>query len=377
MKRLVLIIALGVLGAVAAEVSADLCAKCSKQPRQGAIAKCGKCPGPVLGKGYKICRKCSAKQRQCQKCLTRISIKPAPTKRPVVDTPANVIVLSEQDNGRTITPRLGQRIIVRLAGNPTTDHSWSVSPIKGGSVRQISRLSYGPPGPGAMDGAGGVYTASFKGVRNGRSVLTMVYKRSRDRKAKPVKTFTVTIAVGGVKALSPKTARLARLLKEDIAKFTLDIRYSGPQDKPFYQLTLRVPIVKDKRSAFQPAAQLSQAAAKKIIDHLAADGFFDRATETTLASVLMPKGPAYSMFVSGAKGRQFYEPIGWDLKMLARLDALAKTLDGDPARKMALLLGRLSGLRKKWQADAKKPAKLKPSPPKRKRNAQLQDVTVP
>jgi hypothetical protein len=73
----------------------------------------------------------------------------------------------------------------------------------------------------------------------------------------------------------------------------------------------------------------------------------------------------------------FYEPIGWDLKMLARLDAMAKVLDEDAARKMALLLDRLSGFRKEWQKNAKKPAKAKPHPSKRGRNAKLRGVQVP
>ena len=40
--------------------------------------------------------------------------------------------------------------------------------------------------------------------------------------------------------------------------------------------------------------------------------------------------------------------------MLKRLDALRAVLDGDAAKKMDLLLGRLSGLRKAWtEADKK------------------------
>ncbi|MDP6047557.1 MAG: hypothetical protein QGG25_18245 [Phycisphaerae bacterium] len=136
----------------------------------------------------------------------------------------------------------------------------------------------------------------------------MKYKQSGQKNIKNVKTFTLTLAVGAGNALSPKTARRARILNRDVAKFTLDIRYFGPQDKPLYQLTLRVPIIKDRRSTFWPAAQLSQTAAKEVIDHLAADGFFDRAKDITLASVELPKGPAYTMFASGGGGCSCMSP---------------------------------------------------------------------
>jgi len=280
--------------------------------------------------------------------------------------------LTAADSGRTVASRVGQRITVRLAGNPTTDYSWSVASLKGSAVRQEGKLTFSPPGPGAMDGAGGVYTATFKAVRNGRAALTMEYKKD----AKPARTFTLTIAVGArpSTAVSKKAATLVRLFKADIARFTLDIRYFGPKDKPYNQLALCAGKMKDRHSRSWPAAQLTANAARKVIDHLAADGFFDRAKNITLATVEMPKGPAYTLMVSGANGQQFYESIGWDPKMLARLDALAEVLDGDAAKKMPLLLSRLSGLRKKWQEDAAKGAKGKR---KRKRNAQLRGVTVP
>ena len=297
---------------------------------------------------------------------------PPPSKRRPAAPPVKLTALTVKDSGRTITPRVGQRITVRLAGNPTTGYSWSVASITGSAVRQAGKISYkASPAPRRMVGSGGFSVATFKAVRNGRAVLTMEYKRPWEKK-KPIRTFTVTIDVGGGKALSPKAARLAKLFKDNVTRFSLDVRYFGPQDKPYYQLTLRVPILKDRRSAFWPAAQLLPTAARKVIDHLAADGFFDRARDITLASVAMPKGPAYVLLVSGPGGQQFYEPIGWDLKMLARLDALAKVLDGDAAKKMALLLGRLSGFRRQWLKDAERPTKVKP--PLRSRKGRLLDA---
>ena len=149
-------------------------------------------------------------------------------------------------------------------------------------------------------------------------------------------------------AVSRRAAALAKLFKANITNFTLNIRYFGDQDKPFYQLTLRVPRMKDQRRPFWPAAQLNANAARKVIDHLASDGFFNRAIDISRFRIQMPAGPAYTFWLSGPQGTQLYEHIGWGLPMLKRLDALAKTLDGDAAKKMTLLLGRLSGHRKEW-----------------------------
>jgi len=43
------------------------------------------------------------------------------------------------------------------------------------------------------------------------------------------------------------------------------------------------------------------------------------------------------------------EDLGWGLPMLRRLDALRTMLDGDAAKEMEFLLGRLSGLRAQWE----------------------------
>ena len=148
--------------------------------------------------------------------------------------------------------------------------------------------------------------------------------------------------------LSAKAVKLAGLFKGAAANFTLNIRYFGEQDKPYYQLTIRVGELKDKRKPFWPAAQVSQAGAKKIIDHLAGDGFFDRAMDITRVRMRPPVGPVYTFWLSGPTGVQLYENIGWKMPMLKRLDALAKGLEGGASRQMALLLGRLSGHRKAW-----------------------------
>ena len=158
---------------------------------------------------------------------------------------------------------------------------------------------------------------------------------------------------GGPK-LDAKTTQHVAKLNAAWAAFTLDLRYFGEQGKPFYNLTLRVPQVKDKRRAFSPAVQLTKKQVLAIIDHLAKDGYLRRAGNQANKDLMAPRGPTYGLFVRGPNALELYEFLGWDLKMLRRLDALCTVLDGDAAAKMDLLIGRMTGLRKQWQAAEQK-----------------------
>jgi hypothetical protein len=154
--------------------------------------------------------------------------------------------------------------------------------------------------------------------------------------------------------LDAKTAERVKLLKADWKKFTLSLRYFGESGKPFYNLTLRVPQIKDDRPTFWPAAQLNEKQATAIIDHLVKDGYLRRAGNQAKKDLKAPAGPTYGLFVRGPRGLELYEFLGWDLKMLKRLDALNAVLSGEARKKMDLLLGRLSGYRRHWETEKKK-----------------------
>jgi hypothetical protein len=84
---------------------------------------------------------------------------------------------------------------------------------------------------------------------------------------------------------------------------------------------------------------------------LGADGFLDRADDLQSNVKLPPPTmPGYTLTVA-TKGLQLRQDLGWGLPMLRRLDALRTMLDGDAAKEMDLLLGRLSGLRAQWEKE--------------------------
>jgi len=165
-------------------------------------------------------------------------------------------------------------------------------------------------------------------------------------------------AFNGVQAgLRPAKVRLddlaarAKELKANLDDFELYLAYHGQQLKPFYAviLTRRKVHGSDRDNSFVRRVQISEAEAVRIIDHLAAEGALGRARDLRNKPKLpLPGGPTYLLEVGNAAAT-FCEDLGWDLAMLKRLDGLRAVLEGDAAKAMDLLLGRLSGLRAQWE----------------------------
>jgi hypothetical protein len=153
---------------------------------------------------------------------------------------------------------------------------------------------------------------------------------------------------------SPAQER-AQQLQATVEKFELNLWPSLRQvEKPFYSLTLTVAPVpgEDRSNPFVRRVQITKEQAGKIIDHLAASGLLGA------AAVLDPRAltkrafrEGYALTLPLAEVRTFENRLGWNLKMLERLDALRTVLDGDAAKAMDLLLGRMSGLRQQWQKE--------------------------
>ncbi len=109
---------------------------------------------------------------------------------------AEPIVLTEADAGRTIEATVGQEIVIRLKGNPTTGFRWAVGPIEGEALEQKGEVAYEGPAR-ALPGAGGTFIARFKAVEQGEATVAMCYARPWDVDHEPAKTFDVTVKVAG------------------------------------------------------------------------------------------------------------------------------------------------------------------------------------
>ena len=149
--------------------------------------------------------------------------------------------------------------------------------------------------------------------------------------------------------LAPK--RKAQL-KAGAKSFRLDLLYHGDQDKPYYRLTLSVPVVPQLAiDPFHPIVQITEEEAAKVIDQLAVEGFLEQAKETAPGKVA-DKQPCYTLSVR-AEAVQYSENLGWGLPMYRRLEGIRAVLPGNAAKSMDLLLARLEGHRKEWVAEQK------------------------
>lgn len=149
-----------------------------------------------------------------------------------------------------------------------------------------------------------------------------------------------------------KAKERAEALKGNPKEFQLQLLYHGPQDKPSYNLTLSVePVDQLASDPFHPKVRIDEEQATKIINHLAKEGFLDQATDPRVEKKAPLTTPGYSLTVNG-KDLMWRAELGWDLKMLKRLDELQATLDGKAAEAGKTLIARLGGYRRDWEKAA-------------------------
>jgi hypothetical protein len=147
-----------------------------------------------------------------------------------------------------------------------------------------------------------------------------------------------------------KQVERAAALNAAAKSFRLDLAFRGEQDKPYYGLTLSVPVVPQLTiDPVHPVVQITEEEAVKLISHLAADGFLEQAKDELPAKP--PAGPCYTLTVraSGKAGPVvYYEDLGWGAPMLKRLDGIRGALIGKAGEATNSLLARLAGHRKEW-----------------------------
>jgi hypothetical protein len=180
-----------------------------------------------------------------------------------------------------------------------------------------------------------------------------------DPAAKPSRAIAAALGLGPARQSLPELLA-AGSLRNGIDRFTLDLRYVGPQDKPFYQITLMVQPVQDAAAdEFYPAVQITAEQAGQLIDHLLETGFFARSDDIAHKRMPIPKMPCYTLWVGGGseeRMHQFFEDLGWGWGMMAKLEALRPVMEGDSGAALDKLLGRLAGFRPAWAASTR-PAK--------------------
>ncbi len=108
------------------------------------------------------------------------------------ETTGTIMVVTEADDGTTVSIAKGQELSVQLPANPSTGYSWVAS-----DTPQFLALQGEPTfetgAPDGVVGAGGTQTTVFVATATGTGKLMMDYVRPWESGVKPEKTFSVTI----------------------------------------------------------------------------------------------------------------------------------------------------------------------------------------
>jgi inhibitor of cysteine peptidase len=100
--------------------------------------------------------------------------------------------LTAADNGKTVEVRAGDQLTIVLEGNPSTGYTWEAKDLDANMFQQVGETEFKSSNPG-LTGAGGTLTLTFKALKTGTSMLTLVYHRPWEATAEPQSTFEITV----------------------------------------------------------------------------------------------------------------------------------------------------------------------------------------
>ena len=103
----------------------------------------------------------------------------------------NIVNLTAIDNGTAVEVALGGNVMLRLDANPSTGYSWKIEDLNEKILPLTSKDYQQNEAPEGMVGVPGVETFSFKAIKKGETILTLVYSRGGDI----AEDFQVTVTV--------------------------------------------------------------------------------------------------------------------------------------------------------------------------------------
>jgi inhibitor of cysteine peptidase len=113
------------------------------------------------------------------------------------DAATGPMKLTEADNGRTITIKVGDDFQVILGGNPTTGYTWSTSLTDADKAilqQQGDPVFAQQTADSSIVGSGGTFIFTFKAAAAGQVTLKCGYARPWES-VPPLQTFSVTVIV--------------------------------------------------------------------------------------------------------------------------------------------------------------------------------------
>ena len=103
------------------------------------------------------------------------------------------VILTEENNGETITLQVGQEIHISLSGNPTTGYMWEVQEVDEAVLHMAAEPDYDASSDAL--GSGGAFDFLFTATAPGETELTLIYYRSFEKDVPPKRTFSVNVVI--------------------------------------------------------------------------------------------------------------------------------------------------------------------------------------
>lgn len=106
------------------------------------------------------------------------------------------VTAGQAEQGKTVTLKAGETLLVTLDSNPTTGYSWQVTELDETVLKQKGEPEYKQsPGAQGLVGAGGTEIFRFEAVGKGTTMLTLVYARSWEKDVPPLETYQLKVIV--------------------------------------------------------------------------------------------------------------------------------------------------------------------------------------
>lgn len=104
------------------------------------------------------------------------------------------ITLINADKGKTISLKVGQRLLVRLGANPTTGYEWSAAKLDEKLLALDGEPDFDVPET-ELAGAPTIQTLFFKAKSAGKLKLELQYARPWEKEVEPLSIYRVNIVI--------------------------------------------------------------------------------------------------------------------------------------------------------------------------------------
>lgn len=102
--------------------------------------------------------------------------------------------VTEKQNGSQIKVKLGDKLRVALAGNPTTGYAWEIAENNPKLLALQGEVEYQAEKTNLV-GSGGTFLFTFKAIAKGNTSLKLIYRRPFEKDVSPIRDFQLTILV--------------------------------------------------------------------------------------------------------------------------------------------------------------------------------------